>query len=165
MKAKILALGSICLILSLSLLCLQLEEKEKLSKVRQKIKDISDKAICELFPTTNLAFFDKEPVAKYIKIPVVEDDDSTYRIWVVFLFESRNYDQVQTWTDAVCRATKRILDDNGVVRDIEVRAIRIIGFSWEEGGVLFYGRTFYDHHTNKFEFKKNFQSKKVNIER
>ena len=151
MKARVLVLG--ILLLSLSLLCLQIEEKEKSSKVEQEIKAISDKTISELFPTTNLAIFDKEPVAKYIKIPVVEDDGSMYRIWVVFLFESRNYDQVQPWTDTVCRAAKRILDNNGVVRDIEVRAIRIIGFSWKEGGVLFYGRTFYDHHTDKFDFK------------
>ncbi|MQY60984.1 hypothetical protein GH153_04000 [bacterium] len=136
MKAKILALGSIYLILSLSLLCLQVEGKEKTSKIEQEIKAISD------------------IVAKFISIPVVEDDGSTYRIWVVLLFEPRNYDQVQPWTDTVCKSTKLILDNNDVVRDIEVRAIRIIGFSWEEGGVLFYGRTFYDHHTDKFEFKK-----------
>jgi hypothetical protein len=151
MKAKILVLG--LLFLSLSLLCLQFEGEEKLPKIEQKIKAISDKTISELFSTTNLAIFDKEPVAKYIKIPVVEDDGSMYRIWVVFLVEPRNYDQVQPWTNAVCRAAKRILDNNGVVRDVEVWAIRIIGFSWEEGGVLFYGRTFYDHDTDKFEFK------------
>ena len=133
MRAKVLVLGF--LFLPLSLLWLQLEEEEKLSKVEREIKAISD------------------IVAKFISIPVVEDDGSMYRIWVVFLFEPRNYDQVQPWTDTVCRAAKRILDNNDVVRDIEVWAIRIIGFSWEEGGVLFYGRTFYDHDTDKFEFK------------
>jgi len=145
MKAKILALGSICLILSLSLFCLQSEEKEKLSKVEQEIKTIP-----------NNESVDSESFAKYISIPVVEGDGSTYRIWMCLLFEPISFDQVQAWTDVVCKSSKRILNDNGVVRDIEVRAIRIIGFSWEEGGVLFYGRTFYDHCTDKFEFKKTF---------
>jgi len=153
MKAKILVLG--LLFLSLSLLCLQLEEKEKLSEIKQEIEAISDKAVSELFPTVNLAIFDKETVAKYIKISVIEDDGSKYRIWLYLLFPPGNYDQVQTWTDAVCRASKRILDNNDVVRDISVWAIRVIGFSWEEGGVISYGRTFYDRHTDKFEFKKD----------
>jgi len=159
MKAKVLALGSICLILSLSFLCLQyvclqlFAEKERLSKVEHKIKAIpSDKS------------FDNEPLAKYISIPVVEDDGSTYRIWMCLLFEPISFDQVQAWTDIICKSSKRILNDNGVVRDIEVRAIRIIGFSWEEGWVLFYGKTFYDHCTDKFEFKKteelNYKEKK-----
>ena len=145
MKANVLDLGSICLILSLSLLCLQLEEKENLSKVKQEIKAIP-----------NNESVDSESFAKYISIPIVEDDGSTYRIWMCLLFEPISFEQVQAWTDVVCKSSKRILNDNGVVRDIEVRAIRIIGFSWEEGGVLFYGRTFYDHCTDKFEFKKTF---------
>ena len=153
MKAKALVLG--LLFLSLSLLCLQLEEKEKLSKIKQKIEAISDKAVSELFPTTNLTIFDKELVAKYIKISVIEDDGSKYCIWIYLLFPPGSYDQVQTWTDAVCRASKRILDNNDVVRDISVWAIRVIGFSWEEGGVISYGRTFYDRHTDKFEFKED----------
>jgi len=137
MKAKILALGSICLILSLSLLCLQLEEKEKLSKAKQKIKAIPN----------------DESFAKHIKISEVEDDGSMYRIWMYLLFEPRNYDEVQAWTNVVCRASKRILDNDGVVRDIEVWAIRPVR-TWEgEGGVIVYGRTFYNRHTNKFEFK------------
>ena len=148
MKAKVLALGSICLILSLSLLCLQLEEKEKLSKVKQKIKAIPN--------DESFAKYIKIPeVEKYIKIPEVEDDGSMYRIWMYLLFEPRNYDQVQAWTDVVCKSSKRILDNNGVVRDISVWAIRPVRTSWEEnGGVMVYGRTFYDHCANKFEFKK-----------
>jgi len=146
---KIKVLGSICLILSLSLLCLQSEEKEKLSKVKQKIKAIPK----------------DEYFAKYIKIPEVEDDGSMYRIWMYLLFEPRNYDQVQAWTDVVCKSSKRILDNNGVVRDISVWAIRPVRTSWEEeGGVMVYGRTFYNHHTNKFNFKKteelNYKEKK-----
>lgn len=134
MKAKISFLG--LLLLLLSHLCLQPEEKETPSKVEQEIKAISD------------------IVAKFISIPVVEDDGPTYRIWVILLFEPKSYDQVQPWTDAVCRAAKRILNNNDVVRNISVWAIRVIGFSWEEGGVIFYGETFYDRHTDKFEFKK-----------
>ena len=137
MKYKV--LGLLCLFLSLSLLCLQLEGKEKLSKVEQKIKAIPN----------------DESFAKYIKIPEVEDDGSMYRIWMTLLFEPINYDQVQAWTDTVCKWSKRILDDNGVVRNISVLAIRPVRTSWEgEGGVIVYGRTFYDRHTGKFEFKK-----------
>ena len=144
MRAKVLALGSICLILSLSLLCLQLEEKEKLSKVDQKIKAIP-----------NDESFDNEPFAKYISIPGVKDDGSMYRIWMYLLFHPVTLDQARAWANTVCKSSKRILDDNGVVRDIEVWAIRLVRTSWEEGSkTIVYGRTFYDYHTGKFEFKK-----------
>jgi len=148
MKIKVLVLGLICLILSLSLLCLQLEEKEKLSKVKQKIKAIpNDKSFAKYIKISE--------VEKYIKIPEVEDDGSMYRIRMYLLFEPRNYDEVQAWTDVVCRASKRILDNDGVVRDIEVWAMRPFRTSWEgEWTAIVYGRTFYDHCTNKFEFKK-----------
>jgi len=142
MKAKILALISIFLILSLSLLCLQLEEKKKLSEVEQKIKAIP-----------NDESFDNEPFAKYISIPGVKDDGSTYRIWMYLLFHPVTLDQARAWANTVCKSSKRILDDNGVVRDIEVWAIRLVGM--EEGTrTIVYGRTFYNHHTGKFEFKK-----------
>ena len=148
MKAKVLALGLLCLFLSLSLLCLQFEEKEKLSKVKQKIKAIpSDESFAKYIKISE--------VEKYIKIPEVEDDGSMYRIWMYLLFEPRNYDQVQAWTDTVCKWSKRILNDNGVVRNISVWAIRPVQTSWEgEGGVMVYGRTLYDHLTDKFEFKR-----------
>jgi len=142
MKAKILALGSIYLILSLSLLCLQLEEKP--SKIEQKVKAIP-----------NNESFDNEPFAKYISIPGVKDDGSTCRIWMHLLFHPVTLDQARAWANAVCKSSKRILDDNGVVRDIEVWAIRLVRASWEEGSrTIVYGRTFYDHDTDKFEFKK-----------
>jgi len=141
MKVKISFLG--LLFLSLSLLCLQIEEKEKLSKVEQKIKAIpNDESFAKYIKISE--------VEKYIKIPEIEDDGSTYRIWMYLLFEPRSYDQVQAWTDVVCESSKRILDNDGVVRDIEVWAIRPVRTSWEEGGVIVYGRTFYNHHTNKF---------------
>ncbi len=81
------------------------------------------------------------------------------------LFEPISFDQVQAWTDVVCESSKRILDNDGVVRDFEVWAIRPIQTSWERnGGVMVYGRTFYDHCTDKFEFKKteelNYKEKK-----
>jgi hypothetical protein len=141
MKAKILALGSIYLILSLSLLCLQFEEKP--SKIKQKVKAIP-----------NNESFDNEPFAKYISIPGVKDDGSTYRIWMHLLFHPVTLDQARAWANTVCKSSKRILDDNGVVRDIEVWAIRLVRASWEEGSrTIIYGRTFYDHDTDKFEFK------------
>ena len=142
MKAKILVLG--LLLLLLSLLCLQPEEKETPSKVEQEIKAIpSDES------------FDNEPFAKYISIPGVKDDGSTYRIWMYLLFHPVTLDQARAWANTVCKSSKRILDDNGVVRDIEVWAIRLVQTSCEEGSkTIVYGRTFYDHCTNKFEFKK-----------
>ena len=142
MKAKILVLGLSLLLLSL--LCLQPEEKETQSKVEGEIKAIpSDES------------FDNEPFAKYISIPGVKDDGSTYRIWMYLLFYPVTLDQARTWANTVCKSSKRILDDNGVVRDIEVWAIRLVRTSGEEGSkTIVYGRTFYDHCTNKFEFKK-----------
>jgi len=158
MKAKVLALGSICLILSLSFLCLQyvclqlFAEKERLSKVEDKIKAIpSDKS------------FDNEPLAKYISIPGVKDDGSTYRIWMYLLFHPVTLDQARAWANTVCKSSKHILDNNGVIRDIEVWAIRLVGTD-EGSKTIVYGRTFYDHCTNKFEFKKteelNYKEKK-----
>jgi len=142
MKAKILVLGLSLLLLSL--LCLQPEEKETPSKVEREIKAIpSDES------------FDNEPFAKYISIPGVKDDGSTYRIWMYLLFHPVTLDQARAWANTVCKSSKRILDDNGVVRDIEVCAIRLVLASWEEGSkTIIYGRTFYDRHTDKFEFKK-----------
>jgi hypothetical protein len=148
MKAKVLSLGSICLILSLSFLCLQyvclqlFAEKERLSKVEQEIKAIpSDES------------FDNEPFAKYISIPGVKDDGSTYRIWMYLLFQPVTLDQARAWANTVCKSSKHILDNNGVIRDIEVWAIRLVGTD-EGSKTIVYGRTFYNHCTNKFEFKK-----------
>lgn len=117
----------------------KLRKKENLTEIEQKIKAIS----------TNECF------AKYISTLKVEDDGSMYRIYLLIypLFEPSSYDQIQTWTDAVCKSSKRILDNYGLVRNISVWAIRPIGFSWVDG-VIFYGMTFYDHHTDKFEFKR-----------
>ncbi len=142
MKAKILVLG--LLLLLLSLLCLQPEGKEMPSKVEQEIKAIpSDES------------FDNEPFAKCISIPGVKDDGSTYRIWMYLLFYPVTLDQARAWANTVCKSSKRILNDNGIVRDIEVWAIRLVRTSWEEGSkTIVYGRTFYDCHIDKFEFKK-----------
>ena len=112
------------------------QEKEKPSKIEQKIKAISD----------------NETIAKFISISKIEDDGSMYRIWITLLFDPRSYDEVQTWTDVVCKSSKLILDNNGVVRNISVWAIRAVRFEGRVGAI-FYGRTFYDHHTDKFEFK------------
>ena len=151
MKAKILVLG--LLLLLLSLLCLQPEEKETPSKVKQKIKAIP-----------NDESFDNEPFAKYISIPGVKDDGSTYRIWMYLLFHPVTFDQARAWANTVCKSSKRILDNDGIVRDIEVWAIRLVRTSWEEGSkTMVYGRTFYDHCTDKFEFKKNRRTKIIKV--
>lgn len=117
------------------------QEKEKLAEIEQKIKTISE----------------NECIAKYISTLVVEDDDSMYRIYLLIypLFMPESYEQVQTWTDAVCMLSKRILDNYGLVRDISVWAIQSMGFPLTgNGGLMVYGRTLYDHNTGKFEFKR-----------
>jgi len=116
-------------------------EKEKLTEINQKIKAISD----------------NECIAKYISTLKITDDGSMYRIYLLMypLFMPGSYEQIQTWTDAVCKSSKRILDNYGLVRNISVWAIRPIGFLYEGiGGVTFYGVTIYDRHTDKFEFKR-----------
>jgi len=115
-------------------------EQEKLTEIKQKIKAVS----------TNECF------AKYISILNVEDDGSMYRITISLysLFEPRSYDQIQTWTDAICKSSKRILDNYGLVRNISVWAIRPMRFSMAgEGYLIVYGRTLYDHRTDRYEFK------------
>jgi len=114
-------------------------EKEK-SEIKQKIKAIST----------------SECFAKYFSILTVEDECSMYRIMVSLypLFEPKSYEQVQTWTDAVCKSSKRILDNYGLIRNIAVWIVRPMQFSLEGNGYLIiYGRTFYNHHTDRYEFK------------
>jgi len=110
------------------------QEKEKLTEIEQKIKAIS-----------------APPVDEFISISKIEDDGLVYRIWINLLFEPENYQQVQTWTDAVCESSKKILDDGGMVRSISIWANR--PDQEKEGNVIVYGRTFYDRHTGKSEFK------------
>lgn len=115
-------------------------EKEKLSEIKQKIKAIST----------------SECFAKYFSILNVEDDGSMYRIIVSLypLFEPKSYEQVQTWSDAVCKSSKCILNNYGLVRNIAVWVVRPIGFfSAGNGYLIIYGRTLYDHHTDRYEFK------------
>ncbi|UCE38888.1 MAG: hypothetical protein JSW00_06610 [Thermoplasmata archaeon] len=116
------------------------QEKEKLTEIKQKIKAIS----------TNECF------DKYLSILNVEDDSSMYHITISLypMFEPRSHDQIQTWTDAVCKSSKRILDNYGLVSNISVWAIRPILISVAgNGGLIVYGRTLYDRHTDRYEFK------------
>lgn len=131
---------SFFLIFTLLIFSGYLVAKEKLTEIEQKIKAISA----------------NECFAKYISILNVKDDGSMYRIRISLypLFEPRNYDQIQTWADAVCKSSKRILDNYGLVRNISVWAIRPMRFSVVgEGYLIVYGRTLYDHHTDRYEFK------------
>ena len=140
LKVKGKKLVSFFLIFTLLVFSGYLVAKEKLTEIEQKIKAISA----------------NECFAKYFAIINVEDDGSMYRITISLypLFEPRSYDQIQTWTDAVCKSSKRILDNYGLVRNISVWAIRPIRISVAgDGGLIVYGRTLYDHHTDKYEFK------------
>ena len=114
--------------------------QEKLTEIKQKIKAISD----------------NECFAKYFSIINVEDNGSMYRITIALypLYVPRSLDQIQNWTDAVCKSSKRILDNYGLVRNISVWAVRPIRISVAgDGGLIFYGRTLYDHHADRYEFK------------
>jgi len=116
------------------------QQKKEKSEIKQKIKAISA----------------SECFAKYFSILNVEDDGLMYRIIVSLypLFEPKSYEQIQTWTDAVCKSSKRILDNYGLVRNISVWAVRPMRFSVAgEGYLIVYGRTLYDHHTDRYEFK------------
>jgi hypothetical protein len=131
---------SFYLVFSLLVLSGYLAAEEKLNEIEQKIKAISD----------------NECFAKYFSIINVEDNGSMYRITISLypLFVPRSYDQIQTWTDAVCKSSKRILDNYDLVRNISVWAIRPILISVAgNGGLIVYGRTLYDHHTDRYEFK------------
>ncbi|MHA1280401.1 MAG: hypothetical protein ACTSQ8_24790 [Candidatus Helarchaeota archaeon] len=111
------------------------QEIGKLTEIKKKIKDISA----------------KECFAAHISILNVKDDGSMYLITIYPKFEPGSYDQIQTWTDSVCKSSKSILDNYDVVRDISVWAIRPSGHIGD-GWVIVYGRTFYDHRTDTFEF-------------
>jgi len=139
MKVKGNKFVSFFLIFTLLVLSGYLVAKEKLTEIKQKIKAISA----------------NECFAKYFSIINVEDDGSMYRITISLypLFEPRSYDQIQAWTDAVCKSSKRILDNYGLVRNISVWAIRPIQLGAGDGGLIVYGRTLYDHHTDRYEFK------------
>jgi len=116
------------------------QQKKEKSEIKQKIKAISA----------------SECFAKYFSILNVEDDNSTYRIIVSLypLFEPKSHNQVQTWSDAVCKSSKYILDVYGLTRNIAVWVVRPMQFSLEGNGYLIiYGRTFYNHHTDRYEFK------------
>lgn len=109
-------------------------EKEKLIKIEQLIKTMSAGSVGE-----------------YISISEIEDDGSMYRIWISLLFEPENYRQVQTWTDAVCKDSRRLLEENGITRSISVWAKRSKG----KDEVVVYGRTFHYQGADKSEFKKS----------
>ncbi|MBA7493261.1 hypothetical protein ES702_03818 [subsurface metagenome] len=116
------------------------QQKKEKSEIKQKIKAISA----------------SECFAKYFSILTVENDGSMYRIMVSLypLFEPKSYEQIQTWSDAVCKSSKRILDNYGLIRNISVWIVRPMQFSLEGNGYLIiYGRTFYNHHTDRYEFK------------
>ena len=96
------------------------------------------------------AILSDESVGEYISIAKIEDDGSVFRVWINLLFEPDNYRQAQTWTDAVCENCLKILRNNGVVNpSLSVWAQRQIS----GGKASLYGRTYYDHWTDRFEFK------------
>jgi len=111
------------------------QKTEDLAKIKQQIREISA----------------DQQIAKFISCAKVEDDGSVCQIWVELLFEPDDYQQVKTWTDAVCESSKRILDAAGISRDISVWANR--PDPKKKGNVILYGRTFYSHYTGESEFK------------
>ena len=131
MKTKILVLGTICLFLFLFYLPLEAEKAKTI--IEQKI----------------FAIDDNESIARHISIQKIERTSSTYQIWITLKNEPYSYAEVRTWTDAVCKDTKKILNEFGVVEDISVWARRSAG----KGKVVIYGRTYYWSKLKRFEFK------------
>jgi len=116
------------------------QEKGKPVEIEQKIKAISA----------------RECFVKYFSILAVEDDGSMYRIMASLypLFEPESLDQVQTWANAICKSSKRILDDYDLIRNIIVWIVRPTQISMAGNcGLIVYGKTFYDHQNDTYEFK------------
>lgn len=89
------------------------------------------------------------PDDEFIVISEIKDDGSVYQIWIRLKFVPENYQQVQTWTDAVCEQSRRILSNGGITRSVSVWAKH--GTGTDE--VVIYGRTFYSPQTGRSEFK------------
>lgn len=86
---------------------------------------------------------------KYVSITKTEYDNSLYRIELEFLREAESYEYVQAFTDAICKDCYRILKENDININISVwgHYPRDIDF------VTMYGRTYYNKHSGKIEFK------------
>ena len=86
---------------------------------------------------------------KYVSITETEYDSSLYRIQLDFLIEAQSFDYVQSFTDAVCKDCYRMLKNHNIESSISVWGRYPRGTDL----VTMYGRTYYDKHSGKFEFK------------
>jgi len=87
--------------------------------------------------------------SKYIIIDGIEDNDNTYRIYIELQFEPIDYQEVRTWTDAICYDCVKIFKENDVNRDVSVWARKTLSGD----RVSLYGRTYYHDGLGKYEFE------------
>ena len=88
-------------------------------------------------------------LSEVVEISAIEDNGKIYRIDLKMLVETEDYEQIQTWTDAVCQESHAILESHDTKRDVGVW----IGRTNDDGSVTIYGRTYYSLDKDEFEFK------------
>lgn len=88
-------------------------------------------------------------LAEVVEISAIEDNGKIYRIDLELLVETEDYEQIQTWTDAVCRESHAVLENHDTKRDISVWLRR----TNDDGSVKVYGRTNYSLDKDEYEFK------------
>lgn len=111
------------------------EEAANLARIEKEIKAIT------AYPAAS---------SEFIVISEIKDDGSVYQIWIRLKFVPDNYQQVQTWTDAVCESSRSILSNGGITRSVSVWA----KYGTGSDEIVVYGNTFYSQHTGRTEFKQ-----------
>jgi len=86
---------------------------------------------------------------KYVSINDIKDESGYLSIFVEFLFEPESILQVQSFTDAICEDCYRIFKNHNIDKSINVWGYRLK----DKDLTIMYGRTHYDRHSSKFEFK------------
>ena len=86
---------------------------------------------------------------EYVFINKIENESNYLSIFVEFLFEPESYSQVQSFTDAICEDCYRIFKNHNIDKSINVWGHRLK----DKDLTIMYGRTHYDRHSGKFEFK------------
>ena len=86
---------------------------------------------------------------KYVSINDIKDESGYLSIFIEFLFEPESILQVQSFTDAICEDCYRIFKNHDIDKSINVWGYRLK----DKDLTIMYGRTHYDRHSGKFEFK------------
>lgn len=86
---------------------------------------------------------------EYVFIDKIENESNYLSIFVEFLFEPESYSRVQSFTDAICEDCYRIFKNHNINKSINVWGYRLK----DKDLTIMYGKTHYDRHSGKFEFK------------